>query len=65
VTPNDASFAAAREENRKRYPEVARLVDKVREHFPNARVVAIRPRQERRTDLALRRAAGDDQVIED
>jgi len=31
------------EENRKKYPEIAAAVDKVREHFPNAKVRAIRP----------------------
>jgi len=28
--------------NREKYPEVAALVDKVREHFPGAKVIAIR-----------------------
>ena len=30
------------EENRRRYPEIAELVDRVREHFPEAKVTAVR-----------------------
>lgn len=42
------------EENRKKYPEIAKLVDEVRKYFPGARVVSIKPTtkssDERRTD---------------
>ena len=31
------------EENRKKYPEVATLVDEVRKYFPGAKVVSIKP----------------------
>ena len=31
------------EENRKKYPEVAKLVDEVRKYFPGAKVVSIKP----------------------
>ena len=31
------------EENRRRHPEIAALVDKVREYFPGAKVTSIRP----------------------
>lgn len=40
------SDISKRESNRERYPEVARVVDTVREHFPGAKVVAIRPMSE-------------------
>ena len=42
------------EENRKKYPEVAKLVDEVRKYFPEAKVVNIKPTtkssDENRTD---------------
>ena len=31
------------EENRRKYPEIAKLVDEVRKYFPGARVVSIKP----------------------
>lgn len=37
---------SSRQSNRDRYPEVARVVDEVRKHFPGAKVVAIRPMSE-------------------
>ena len=30
------------EENRRKYPEIAELVDRVREHFPEAKVTSVR-----------------------
>lgn len=33
----------AAEENRRRFPEVAAWVDRVREHFPGAVVISVRP----------------------
>ena len=42
------------EENRRKYPEIAKLVDEVRKYFPGARVVSIKPTtkssDENRTD---------------
>ena len=35
-----------RASNRDRFPEIARVVDEVRKHFPDAKVVAIRPMSE-------------------
>lgn len=29
------------QENRKKYPEIAEVMDKVRVHFPNAKLVAV------------------------
>lgn len=40
------SDEADRQANRDRFPEVARVVDEVRKHFPGAKVVAIRPMSE-------------------
>lgn len=40
------SDVSKRESNRDRYPEIARIVDVVREHFPGAKVTAIRPMSE-------------------
>jgi len=37
------SWKNTREENRKRYPEVAKIVDEVRKHFPGAKVISITP----------------------
>ena len=37
------SWKNAREENRKRYPEVAKIIDEVRQHFPGAKVISITP----------------------
>jgi hypothetical protein len=34
-----------KEENRRRYPEIAAWIDKVREYFPGAKVKSIRPSQ--------------------
>lgn len=31
------------EENRKKYPEVAKWVDEVRKYFPDAKVTSIKP----------------------
>jgi len=33
------------EENRKKYPSVAKLIDEVRIHFPKAKVLSIKPNQ--------------------
>jgi hypothetical protein len=33
------------EENRRRHPEIAAWIDKVREYFPDAKVTSIRPTQ--------------------
>ena len=42
------------EENRKKYPEVAKWVDEIRKYFPDAKVVSIKPTtkssDENRTD---------------
>ena len=32
-----------KEDNRAKYPEVAKLMDEVRKHFPDARVTSIKP----------------------
>ena len=37
------SWKNTREENRKRYPEVAKIIDEVRKHFPGAKVISITP----------------------
>tara|TARA_R100000654_G_scaffold65998_1_gene94052 strand:+ start:656 stop:835 length:180 start_codon:yes stop_codon:yes gene_type:complete len=37
------SWKNNREENRKRYPEVAKMVDEIRKHFPGAKVTSITP----------------------
>ena len=37
------SWKNKREENRKRYPEVAKIIDEVRKHFPGAKVTSITP----------------------
>ena len=37
------SWKNTREENRKRYPEVAKIIDEVRQHFPGAKVISITP----------------------
>ena len=39
----DMSIEEQREENRKRHPEVAKIVDEVRKHFPGAKVTSITP----------------------
>lgn len=36
-------LAQARRRNREKYPEIAAFVDEVRKHFPDAKVVSIRP----------------------
>jgi len=36
----------SKEDNRKKYPRLAMWVDEVRKHFPNSKVVAIRPRSQ-------------------
>ena len=47
-------YSAKAEENRKKYPEVAKLVDEVRKYFPGAKVGSIKPTtkssDENRTD---------------
>lgn len=40
------SDESERQSNRDRFPEVARVVDEVRKHFPGAKVMAIRPMSE-------------------
>jgi hypothetical protein len=42
-TPDGAAREAAARANRERYPEVAALIDRVRVHFPDARVKSIKP----------------------
>ncbi len=39
----DSEIERQREENRKRYPEVAKMVDEIRKHFPGAKVTSITP----------------------
>ena len=38
--------AKDKEDNRTKYPEIAKLVDEVRKHFPDARVTSIKPIKE-------------------
>lgn len=38
--------ARAREENRRKYPELAKFVDEVRKYFPDAKVIKITPRSQ-------------------
>lgn len=45
------SDISKRESNRDRYPEIARVVDVVREHFPGAKVTAIRPMSEEKKKM--------------
>tara|TARA_R100001510_G_scaffold18945_1_gene16455 strand:- start:572 stop:775 length:204 start_codon:yes stop_codon:yes gene_type:complete len=39
----DLEIEKQREENRKRHPEVAKIVDEIRQHFPDAKVTSITP----------------------
>ena len=39
--------AKDKEDNRAKYPEIAKLVDEVRKHFPDARVISINPIKEK------------------
>tara|TARA_B100001059_G_C17777869_1_gene552342 strand:+ start:69 stop:221 length:153 start_codon:yes stop_codon:yes gene_type:complete len=34
------------EENRRKYPEIAKFIDEVRKHFPDARVTSIKPKED-------------------
>lgn len=45
------SEISERQSNRERYPDIAHIVDTVREHFPGAKVVAIRPISEEKKRL--------------
>ena len=40
----------SKEDNRKRYPEVAKWIDEVRKYFPDAKVVSIKPIQSKSSD---------------
>ena len=40
-----------KEDNRKRYPEIAKWVDEVRKYFPDAKVVSIKPISSKTSDV--------------
>ncbi len=44
------NYSKNKEDNRAKYPEVAKWVDEVRKHFPGARVISITPKKEEPTD---------------
>ena len=39
--------AKNKEDNKAKYPEVAKFVDEVRKHFPGARVTSIKPSKDK------------------
>jgi len=45
-TPRREDYEHLARENRAKYPEIARMVDEIRQHFPGAKVVAVRPRRD-------------------
>ena len=44
------NYSKNKEDNRAKYPEVAKFIDEVRKHFPGARVVRIKPAKDKTTD---------------
>ena len=44
--PRREDYEHLARENRAKYPEIARMVDEIRQHFPGAKVVAVRPRRD-------------------
>ena len=44
------NYSKNKEDNRAKYPEVAKFIDEVRKHFPGARVVSIKPAKDKPTD---------------